>query len=431
MVAMIDVFNTCSWPRTDLVVVPAALSTAGDRVVGTDGQAVPSQRLSTWDLAFVARDVPAFGSRRYALGPAMNVVAGAATARGNALENGIVTVHVDEKTGAIVSLRRAGLPDEMANGKKVGLNAYRYLLGSKAEDAVANGPVQIEVQDDGPVVASLRITSEAPGCRSLVREVRIVDGLDRVELINTMDKLPVRAKESVHFGFAFHVPGGTMRLDEPWCIIRPETDQMPGSCKDWLPVGRWADVSNARYGVTWATLDAPLIEVGGMTATLIGSQTNPRAWRTKLEPSQTLYSWVMNNFWHTNYRAEQEGVTTFRYTLRPHAVYSAIDSYRFGVGCSQPLVVARATGNLQAPPRLSVEPADVVVTAFRPSEDGKAYILRLYGASGQPRTARIRWSDPAPTSVHLCDAGEKPAAAVMGTVDVPAWGIITLRAERP
>ena len=39
--AAVQVFNTSSWPRTDLVVVRKECSTAGDRVTGPDGRPVP------------------------------------------------------------------------------------------------------------------------------------------------------------------------------------------------------------------------------------------------------------------------------------------------------------------------------------------------------------------------------------------------------
>jgi alpha-mannosidase len=129
--------------------------------------------------------------------------------------------------------------------------------------------------------------------------------------------------------------------------------------------------------------------------------------------------------------AVQEGPTVFRYALRPHpGPYSAIDAYRFGVGCSQPLVVAPAAGAAPLAPRLRVEPADVVVTALKPSEDGRAWVVRLFGAAGRPCRAKLTWSEPAPACLRLSDAEERAGAAVIGPVDVPAWGIITLRAER-
>ena len=76
----------------------------------------------------------------------------------------------------------------------------------------------------------------------------------------------------------------------------------------------------------------------------IGSLPNPDDWLAKLEPSQTLYSMVMNNHWFTNYKADQEGPTTFRYSLLPHKQYDQVAAQRFGIERSQPLVAAAAQG---------------------------------------------------------------------------------------
>ena len=51
-----DVFNTCNWPRTDVVTIAKDASNVGDMVKDETGQVVPSQRLSTGELAFLARD---------------------------------------------------------------------------------------------------------------------------------------------------------------------------------------------------------------------------------------------------------------------------------------------------------------------------------------------------------------------------------------
>ncbi len=63
----VDVFNTSCWPRTDLVVLPKAQSTAGDGVVDSDGEPVPAQRLATGELAFLAKNVPALAGRRFSI----------------------------------------------------------------------------------------------------------------------------------------------------------------------------------------------------------------------------------------------------------------------------------------------------------------------------------------------------------------------------
>jgi alpha-mannosidase len=260
--------------------------------------------------------------------------------------------------------------------------------------------------------------------------VRVVDGLDRVEISNLLDKQPIRAKEGLHFGFGFNVPEGTVRMDVGLAVVRPELDQIPAACKNWFSVQRWVDISNDKFGVTWAPVDAPLLELGGLTANLIGSQTDHRVWIEHLPPTQTLYSWVMNNHWHTNYRADQQGPTLFHYFLRAHRGYSPLESARFGVECSQPLIVSRAPARPpDRQPRFELSSDGVVVTAFKPSDDGKAWIVRLFGASGKSQSVKLAWSDPKPSRVWLSDTSEKPLVKAPRSVAVPGWGLVTLRAE--
>ena len=45
----------------------------------------------------------------------------------------------------------------------------------------------------------------------------------------------------------------------------------------------------------------------------------------------------MNNHWHTNYRAEQDGPTVFRYAIWPHGPSAQRRLQKFGVSMSQPL----------------------------------------------------------------------------------------------
>jgi hypothetical protein len=419
-----DVFNTASWPRTDLVTLPK--ETQGDVVKEAGGAPVPSQRLSSGELVFLAQGVPALGAKRY------QVQAGAAPSAGNARADGVTltaprfTVKLDEATGAIVSLRQPGLDAELVDGK---LNEYLYLPGANLKDVKPCGPVKITVKEPGPLVASLLVESDAPACRRLTREVRLVDGLDRVELVDQVDKLPVRTPEGLHFAFEFNVPGAVVRMNSPLAVVEPEKDQLPGACKNWFSIERWVDLANAQYGVTWATVDAPMVEMGGLTANLLLSQPNPIAYLKTIKPSSKLYSWVMNNHWHTNYRADQEGNTTFRYAIRAHHGYDPIAAAHFGIEATEPLIAAPAAG--AAPPLapVRVEPDGVIVTAFKPSEDGKAWILRLYGASGQDQLARLVWNQP--VSVSYSDVVELPGQQAPERIPVPAWSLVTLRAERP
>ena len=258
-----------------------------------------------------------------------------------------------------------------------------------------------------------------------------MDGLDRVELINTLDKKPIREVEGVHFGFAFNLPKAVVRMNSSWAVAEPEKDQIPGACKNWFSIERWVDISGPKHGVTWVTLDAPLVEIGGLTANLPRSQPDPKAYLEHITPSPTLYSWVMNNHWHTNYRADQEGVTTFRYFIGPHKSYNSLAAHRLGIECSQPLIATPAVGaaSALAESRLQVRPETILVTAFKPSDDGKAYIVRLFNVGDAAESATISWSRPVPSQLWLSDASEQPLQKISGSIRIPAMDIVTLRAE--
>ena len=340
-------------------------------------------------------------------------------------------MQLDPVSGAVSSLRDPAIDAELCDAKSgIGLNRYYYVLGSDVKGARQSGPAKITVKERGPLVASLLVESDAPGCAKFSREFRVVDGLDRADIINVLDKKAVREKEGVHLGFAFNVPGCTTRMDIPWTVIRPELDQLPGACKNWFTVGRWVDVSNQDYGVTLATLDAPLVEVGAITANLIGSQIDPNGWIHKTGSSPLLYSWVMNNHWHTNYLAEQSGPTTFRYALQPHKRYDPIAAQRFGIECSQPLVVAPVRGPASADtPLLTLDTPDVIVASIKPSADGKAQIVRLFAAAGKPAKVNLKWRSSEARSVYRSNLAEEQIEAVNGPVHVGAWEIVTLRVE--
>ena len=71
------------------------------------------------------------------------------------------------------------------------------------------------------------------------------------------------------------------------------------------------------------------------------------------------------------------------------------------------------------------------VTAFKPSEDGQAWIIRLFGVSGQDEQVTLKWNESEPQRLWLSDNGERPLEPVNGPVEVPAWSIVTLRADFP
>jgi alpha-mannosidase len=169
------------------------------------------------------------------------------------------------------------------------------------------------------------------------------------------------------------------------------------------------------------------MEVGGITATF--ARASNGAWITKIDPTQTLYSWIFNNHWFTNYKASQSGILTYRYSLQTHHAYDALDATRFGIERSQPLQVFPAAARALAASRMTVEPNSLIVTAFKSSDDGQALIVRFFNPSDAAVTAQMKWSDPQPAEFWQSDMSEKQLKKIDATITVPAWSLLTVRAK--
>lgn len=443
--AAIEIYNTSSWSRTEIVLIPASLSKNGDRVLNSDKKPVPSQRLSTGELAVLVKSLPPYSCKRFMISKGKAFTEGAVKIYENSINNGLVSLRIDPQTGAIAELKSVATQNVnfVNSASGYGLNDYAFLESDKINTIQKISKVQISVKEKGTLVASLLIESEAQGCNKLIREIRVLAGQEQVELINILDKKRASispkpgdwtfaqkgGKESVNFAFPFQVPNGIVKLDVPYGVMQPEKDQIPSACKNWLTAGRWADVSNQENGVALITLDAPLFEVGGITAVMLGSQTNPEVWRKHIEPTQTLFSWAINNHWGTNYRAYQEGMITFRYALWPHKQFSAYENSRYAIGLSQPLLVKEASENTAAISGIYPDQPQIIVTAFKPCDDGKGRMLTLFNSSDSPVKSKLMSGRNPIQHVWLTNSGEDKTAEVSSDIEIPAWGVVMIRVE--
>jgi alpha-mannosidase len=403
----IEVYNTQSWSRSDVVRIPGPESQAGERVVDVQGNQIPSQRLSTGELAVLVKDLQPLSARRIIVKKGAAYAPGTLEASGNMLGNNLFTLTLNKSTGAIDMLtwKRNGL--QLVDGTRGGLNTFLYVSGTDPGNAKTVSNVKISVKERGKLMSSLLVTADAPGCRNYSYEVTVYDGIDRVDITNWIDKEPIRAKEGVHISFPFNVPEGQVRYNVGFGVVRPELDQLPGACKNFFSIESWVDISDDQRGVTWASVDAPLIEIGTITA--------EKPWLEESKPAQNLYSYVMNNYWHTNYKADQEGEVLFRYSLRPHGGYQQEEAARFGLERRQPLIVVPgpALAN-QEKPLFSLEGQRVIALETRPVPGG--WLVLLYNPTDEPESVKVAWNDQIPVTKHLSDSfgtiGEELRGAV-------------------
>jgi len=288
------------------------------------------------------------------------------------------------------------------------------------------GKPLVVVEEAGPLVATIRIEGPAPGVKHLVRRVSLVAGADHARIETMLDKELVREKESVHLAFPFNLEGAVVRADEGEALVAIEADQLPGSCKDFIGVHAAIDVSTADAGVALASIDAPLIEIGAITDER-PVDGGPRAWRTRAAPGPSLYAYLLNNYWHTNYKADQSGPMTCRFAIRPHGSFDAAALRRFGGEHEQPLLaLAVPSGTSPVTPPFRLQGEGVVVSSLRYPEGGGPATVRLYNASASQATASLIGPEGQPLKVALW-RNERWEAASEAPIALPPFGTAVLR----
>ena len=398
----IQVYNTNSWPRTDVVFLSPQESSAGDRVIESSGKPLRSQRLSTGELAVLVDNIPPFSSEELVVTPGSADTHDSAKVTGNALDNDFLSLSINPQTGAIASLKWKRNGVELVDAARGGLDEYLYVPGTDSRRAQGISNVHIRAKEQGDLVVSLLVEGDAPGTTHYSSEIRLVEGIDRVDVIANIDKLAVRKKEGVHIAFPFSVAEGQLRYDVADGVVRLESDQLAGACKNFFSVQSWVDISNREYGVTWATANAPLVEIGEITA--------EQPWIKSIKTSSSIYSYVMNNYWHTNYKADQEGTVTFAYSIRPHAAFDATEAAKFGTERRQPLIVGVSGSPSPLPlhlPLMELSSTKILVLSIKPVATANSWLVHLYNPTAAGQMAGFRWKEDEYVVVRRSDtAGE-------------------------
>ncbi len=221
--------------------------------------------------------------------------------------------------------------------------------------------------------------------------IRLYHGLKRLDLICELDKEETTAKEAVYIAFPFglEVNKGGLWLEYPDAITEPLRDQHPSACRDWYSVQRWLAASDGNATVVLSPLDTPLVTLGGMTGS---------TWPRQLSLKRAhIFGYAMNNYWHTNYKAQQGGRHVFRFSLTSnHGGFSAQKALSAGWEMFCPPVASRGLGkaggvlSASAQSLLTVQPASLPLLAFKQAEDQQGFVVRLCDFAGQGGTARLK-----------------------------------------
>lgn len=470
------VFNSLSWPRTDSVRVPGEDLKAPFRLVDVaTGREISHQRWPDGTVLFVAPDVPATGYKTFRVLPGGGGVSPASgdeqdarhpaepspasTPSGeNLLENRYYRIRFDSASGAIVSILDKELDVELVDASAPHkFNEYLYEYYAVAYDKVEwrRQTGARLAASSGPVAGVMTVTARARGVERLEQQVVLYNDLKRIDFALSFAKSPSgrslddylkarpNGKEAVYAALPLSVPDFQLRHETPGAVVEPTKQQFAGSCTAFYAVRHFADVFNSRYGVTLATVEAPLVEYGrARSCTYAGGIQNYES-VLKYPTSSHLYLYLMNNMFETNARIDQRGPMRFNWSIRSHAGdWRQGRAAQFGWEVNNPLLARLATGRKNGPlpagdySFMSVDRHNVVCTTLKPAEaNGSGLILRFNESDGVQTTATVSLpffgQIAAATETSLVE-DDRPAALEVAdgsrvTFTIPPFGIKTIR----
>jgi hypothetical protein len=409
-VPTIAIFNTLNWKRSGLVEVFLDTDIIPDNlefsIVDIEGNPVECRLVgqrsegSYWNLW--VNNIPPLGYKILRIEESHpDKLESSTPAR--KLENDFYRIEIDAEKGVISSLFDKELQMELLDTQDtmdLGEFIYERLESREAMERLTNtnrdtvyvplnrkltslSDVQVASIENGSMWKSIKIHGLVPECadqRGVNIEVRLFHNTKRIELHYDMHKLAVTEPEGVYVAFPFALPGGQLAFEVQGGTISPGVNQLEGTSSDWNVIQNFASVRSSEAQIIFSSNDIHLVHFGAINTGRYYYKHKPK--------TNHIYSWVLNNYWTTNFKASQEGEMKWKYVITSSDDISNSYANRIGWGNRIPLlsrvirpgkptqddVLSRSYVNLDIP--------NLLLVSAKPSEDREGIILHLRETEG-------------------------------------------------
>ncbi len=325
---VIYVINSMGWTRSgdvnlfvDNEILP---SSKKSRIIDlSTGVEVPAQMVSRraegayWVLE--VKDIPALGYKALKIEAGDQELKPEKGTNTEVLENSFYKVVINKATGAVSSLYDKELKQELADklnpyniGQPVKETSKKRDTAPFIHTTVSN--VKIETGVDGVVWESVKVASDLEGFEKLSEglprgidlEIRLYKNVKKLEFKYMARKLIVTDPEALYVAFPFSLPESRIVFETIGGILS-QGQQLPGSSSDWNAAQNFVSVRGKKGQIVIVSNEVPLWQF---------SDFNMNKYERYPKPGKTwLYSYVMNNYWMTNFRAFQEGAFSWNYQV--------------------------------------------------------------------------------------------------------------------
>ena len=411
---VIYVVNSMGWNRSghvnlfvDFEVLPV---TKKVRIIDlTTGKEVPAQVLSKrsegayWVLE--VSDIPAMGYKALKIEISSEEPDSFAGKNEEILENKFYKITINKETGAINSLYDKELDQELADAK----NPYNIGQPVRETSEKRDTPpftrtsvfnVRIDRETDGPVWESVRIASDIAGCepgiedlpKGIELEIRLYKNVRKIEFKYRARKLIITDPEALYVVFPFSLPDSRIVFETIGGILT-QGQQLPGSSSDWNVAQNFVAVRGKKGQIVIVSNEVPLWHF---------SDFNMAKWeRNPKQGKPWLYSFVMNNYWFTNFRAFQEGAFSWSYQITSSSDTTNTFATKYAWNERNPFPTRTFPAGANELKTTSLEtlkvtgPANAMLVNSRPAFKGKGTIL-LHFRELEGRNAEVNLASAVP-----------------------------------
>lgn len=406
------IFNTLNWKRSGLIQVyidHQILPRYTDfTITDQDGnharaQAVEYRSDGTYWAIWVD-DIPAFGYKKYII--QLEKKSGIKEIIENksvdySFENEWYSIVIDPKTGTISSLKDKSLNLELVDQQsqwKFGQFIYELLqnraqMESKRLDNFtreAPDSVWFDGYETGQVWNTFRFKANSRAANrdgTLSIEFRIFNCSKRIDIAYLIEKKLITDPEGIYIAFPLALENGQLAFDVAGGEIRAGIDQIPGSANDWNTVQSYARLSNSDAQIVLCSPEIPLMQFGGI---------NTGRYIAGAKPESThVFGWPMNNYWTTNFNADQHGGTAWTYTMTSMSNTETNEAARFGSENRTPMLTRVLPGGgkgdaVWEKSLITGWNENILLIAAFPDEESKSAVFQIRETGGKQAIIQLQ-----------------------------------------
>lgn len=321
-------------------------------------------------------------------------------ANAEVLENGYYRIVIDKTTGGIREFYDKELQENLYDDENL------YSIGQpiretlEARDKMTPSHstvfhVKVEPGSTGEVWSSIKVLAdlegftkgEAENPKGLQWEIRLYNHSKKVEFAYQASKEIITTPEGLYVAFPFRLPGSRITFETIGGTL-VQGEQLPGSSSDWNIAQNFVSIKAPQGQIIIVSDEVPLWHFSDFNMGKFERNPKPgKPW---------LFSWVMNNYWFTNFRAFQEGTVNWTYAITTTGDTSISTASKFARGYRNPVstrTFPAGKKELNSPLVKTIGfqgDENVLLINSRPSFNGNgSTILHFRETDGKPATIRF------------------------------------------